>query len=322
MRSRTSLLNESAMVWIVNNRLLCCSANSVGSYEASSEEPEPHTAAAWIWPFSPCRPPWTNVMLCAPTSTRWEKWTAGVRRVESSCRARGFGSAPALCCVSLFSLLWVKIKEENTKKVAAVRIKNDGLSSLWSRFKITQQGLPFSFCRQPWSAGVKLPDLCGYLTLVLFHRSDTVHVEMLFWSFVISCQTLVRDNRDKLDGVGLTGWLVAADRRQHCWTNVAFIPPNIFKMRFGTQKAIYANHPHNHASRISPLPRCINTTSCPRWKEWCFALINPLRLFPRPRLNDTFHSLPAVCLICLQDTVFSVLSQGQKNNTLGGLPIV
>lgn len=69
--------------------------------------------------------------------------------------------------------------------------------------------------------------------------------------------------------------------------------------------------PQNHTAQTVPLLRCININIFPPWwKEWCFALINPLRSYPKPRLNDTFHSVPAVSLICLQDTIFSVLSQG------------
>lgn len=85
--------------------------------------------------------------------------------------------------------------------------------------------------------------------------------------------------------------------------------PN-FLENISNLKSIYANHPHNHASKSLPLLSCINITSSLWWKEWRFALINPLRLHPKPRLNDTFHSVPAVSLICLQDTIFSVLSQG------------
>lgn len=100
----------------------------------------------------------------------------------------------------------------------------------------------------------------------------------------------------------------------HIMRNLIFLRLNV---EFGK---IYANLPNNHAPQTVPLLSCINTASSLWWKEQCFALINPLRLYLRPRLNDTFHSVPVASLVCLQDTV--CFKSRVKNNALGGLPIV
>lgn len=84
----------------------------------------------------------------------------------------------------------------------------------------------------------------------------------------------------------------------HIMGNLIFLRSNV---EFGK---IYANHPNNHA------PQTVPSLSC----------INPLRLYLRPRLNDTFHSVPVASLVCLRDTV--CFKSRVKNNALGGLPIV